>query len=170
MLRFFSISLLCLTAACALSSPAMASSSPGRFQMNHDIHIEAGDKIADVTCFHCSIYVRGSVSGDATSIGGNVVLYQGAQVAGDVTSLFGDVRVENGAMLAGDLTALGGTVRRDPQASVAGDIASLSGLAGLALIVILPLVVLGGFIALIVWLIQRNRRLMPQAAANRPLS
>lgn len=164
--RMSFVFLLCLLAVCTTTSWGLADSSAERVQVNHDIHIEPGDKAADVTCMHCSIYIRGSVAGDATAFGGNIVAYQGAAVAGDVTSLVGDVRVENGAQVAGDLTTLGGTVRRDPQAIVAGDVTSFSGTGWLLLIFLVPLFVFGAIVALIVWLMQRSRRPQPPAAVR----
>jgi hypothetical protein len=145
-------------------SPTFAETSPDRFQMNHDIHIQADERVGDVTCIGCSIYVRGQVSGDVTAIAGSVIAEPGASITGDVTTIGGNTRVESGSQVAGDLTAIGGDLRRDPQASVAGNVTTIGGHGWVFLIFLLPLAVLGGIIALIVWLIQRSRRPIPVPA------
>jgi hypothetical protein len=152
--------LLCVV----LPTAAWAKDNPDRTQFNRDIRIEANEKTADATCINCSIYVRGQVAGDVTAIHGNIVLHQGASVAGDATTVLGNIRVEGGTSVAGDLTSVGGAVRRDSGASVAGDVTSLESKALVVLIIISPLVVLGLIIALVVWLVQRNRRTAPAPA------
>jgi hypothetical protein len=134
-----------------------------RFQFNHDIRIGPDDKVADVTCINCSVYVRGHVSGDVVTVHGNVMVEQGASIAGDLTAVAGNARLESGSQIAGDLVAVGGNVRRDPQATVGGDVTSLGGGGWVVLVFLLPFVFLGGIIALI-WLIQRSRRPAPAPA------
>jgi hypothetical protein len=148
----------------AMSTGLAAQTIPDRFQKNHDIHVESGEKIGEATCLNCSIYIRGQLAGDATALHGNVVVEQGAHVAGDVTVLLGRANIENAAQVGGDVTAIGGTVHRDPEGRVNGDVTSLAGGGWVLLIFLLPLAVLGGIIALIVWLVQRNRRPAPVAA------
>jgi len=142
----------------APSTILAAQANADRFQFNNDIRIQPEDKVGDVTCINCSVYVRGQVSGDVTTINGNVVTEQGAVVGGDVTAIRGDARVGNGTQVAGDLTTIGGTVHRAPQASVAGDVTSMGGGGWVLLTFLLPFALLGGIIALIIWLIQRSRR------------
>jgi UDP-3-O-[3-hydroxymyristoyl] glucosamine N-acyltransferase len=129
-----------------------------RFQVNHDIRISPDDKVADVTCINCSVYVRGRVSGDVVTVHGNVMVEQGASIAGDLTAVGGDARLESGSQLAGDVVAIGGNVRRDPQATVGGDVTSLGGGGWVFFFFLLPVAFLGGLVALVVWLIQRSRR------------
>jgi hypothetical protein len=148
----------------AMSTGLAAQTIPDRFQKNHDIHVEPGEKIGEATCLNCSIYIRGQLAGDAIALCGNVVVEQGAHVAGDVTVLLGRASIENTAQVGGDVTVLGGTVHRDPEGRVGGDVTSLAGGGWVLLIFLLPLAVLGGIIALIVWLVQRNRRPAPVAA------
>ena len=57
--------------------------------------------------------------------------------------------------MAGDVTVFAGRLHRDPAATVGGDVTAFSGSLWLVLIFGLPLVLLGAFIALIVWLIWR---------------
>ncbi len=135
-----------------------AETHPDRFQMNHDIRIQPDEKVGDVTCIGCSVYVRGQVSGDVTTIAGSVVAESGASIAGDVTAIGGNARLEGGTQVAGDLTTIGGALRRDPQAAVAGDVTNMGSRGWIFLIFLLPFAFLGGIIALIIWLIQRSRR------------
>ena len=120
MARLFALIAFCNFAILLVPSTLLAAgANPDRFQINHDIRIEADDRVADVTCINCSVYVRGQVSGDVTTINGNVVAEQGAAVAGDITAIRGNARVENGTQVAGDLTAIAGTawtVRSRPSA------------------------------------------------------
>src|SRR5580692_8876991 len=131
-----------LSVIALLAAPALGQKGSDRLQFNHDIFVEPGQKSADLTCINCSVFVRGDVAGDVTAIHGNVVVEQGARVAGDVVTI-------------------GGTVRREPQASVAGDVTSLEGVGWAILIFLLPLALVGGTIALIVWLIARTRKPAP---------
>ena len=99
-----------------------------------------------------------------TTINGNIVVEQTGTISGDVTAVRGNARVENGTQVAGDLTAIAGTVRRDPQATVGGDVTSMGGGGWVFLIFLLPFAILGGIVALIIWLIQRSRRPAPVPA------
>ena len=82
---------------------------------------------------------RGSISGDATTFGG-------------------DIRVQSASSVVGDATAIGGHVIRDEQARIGGDVTSFGGFVGFLIVVALPLLFLAGIAALIVWLVGRNRR------------
>ena len=165
MSRLFALRAFCLVIAFLAPSASLAAgANADRFQVNRDIQIQPDDKVGDVTCLNCSVYVRGQVSGDVTTINGNIIAEQGAAIGGDVTAVRGNARIENGAQVAGDLTTIAGTTRRDPQATVAGDVTSLGGGGWVFLIFLLPFAVLGGLVAMIIWLIQRSRRPAPVPA------
>lgn len=165
MTRFFPLRAFCLFAIFLLPTSGLAAEThPDRFQMNHDIHVQPDEKVGDVTCIGCSVYVRGQVSGDVTTIVGSVIAEPGASIAGDVTAIAGNARIESGTQVAGDLTAIGGDLRRDPQATVTGNVTTIGGHGWVFLIFVLPFVFLGGIIALIIWLIQRSRRPTPVPA------
>jgi hypothetical protein len=161
--RFFALYAFCILAVLLAPSTTLAANAD-RFQFNHDIRIQPNDEVGDVTCINCSIHVLGRVSGDVTTVNGNIVAEQGAAISGDVTAVRGDARIENGAQVAGDLTAIAGTVRRDPQATVGGDVTSMGGGGWVFLVFLLPFAVLGGIVALIIWLIQRSRQPAPVPA------
>ncbi len=162
----FSIKYALLAAVVAvLTVPALArSGAPAeRTQANRDIWVQPGEKTGDLTCFNCSIHVRGEVAGDVAAMHGNVTVESQGQVAGDVASFFGDVLVENDAHVTGDVAAMGGRIRRDPRGSIAGDQAAFARFWILP-ITLVPLVLLGLIIALIVWLVQRRRQAIPRTA------
>jgi hypothetical protein len=160
--RFPSRTVLAVLAA--FSSLALAENSADRVQIARDIVVEQNEKVGDLVCLACSIHLRGQAAGDAVALAGRIVLEQGAQVAGDVTAVLGDVRLESHTQVAGDVVALAGTVHRDSESQVAGDVTSFGGAGWMLLFLLLPLIFLGGIVALIVWLIQRSRRKMPAAA------
>jgi len=156
-----------LFAALILALPAVgfAERSHEHFQMNRDIRVEQNDKTGDLTCLNCSVYIRGEVAGDIFALNGRVVVEQGAQVSGDVATLLGDVRLDDGSKIAGDVAAIGGTVRRSPQATIAGDVSSMGGAGWVMLAFLVPLLVVAGLVALIVWLFRRARRPHPLTAS-----
>jgi hypothetical protein len=144
------------------STPLVAEQNSDQVHIGRDIYIQPQDKAGDLVCVGCSIYIRGQVAGDAVAVGGSIVLEQGAQLAGGVTTVVGDIRMQTGTQIAGDVAAIAGMVKRDPQSKIAGDVTSLGGAGWMLLILVLPLVLFGGFVALIIWLFQRRR---PVAAA-----
>jgi len=143
-----------------------SSADTGRVQTGRDIWVQPGEKASDVTCFACSIHVRGAVSGDAFALGGRIVVEPGGAIAGDVATMAGNIVVENGASVGGDVAAIGGRVRRFPQAAIGGDVASL-GIGWLAVIALVPLVMLGLLVTLIVWLVRRSKQRAPVPTAVR---
>ena len=153
-------SLFCVVTILCLAAWMPAETKHDRAQFNHDLRVNEGESTGEVTCVHCSIYIRGQVTGDATAFLGRVILEPNASVSGDATSIAGDIRVAGGARIGGDATAIGGAVLHDPQASIGGDIDAVAGGGWILLIFLVPVLVLGGIVALIVWLIQRNRNPM----------
>jgi hypothetical protein len=146
----------CVLLVLAFGVPAYADGSHDRTQFGHDITVGSDENVAEVTCFGCSVRIRGRVDGDVTTFGGSVVVERDAVVGGDTTIFGGDVRLDGGANVKA-LTVFGGRVRRDSGASVGGDVTTFGGGAALWLFLIfgLPFVFLGAFIALIVWLVRR---------------
>jgi hypothetical protein len=149
--------LVCFLFACALCAPVTAQGSHDRTQFGHDITIGANDNATEVTCFGCSVRIRGRVSSDVTTFAGSVVIEEGGEVGGDTTTFGGDVRLDSGAKV-NDVTVFGGKVRRDPSAAVAGDITNFGGAFWVVLIFGLPFVLFGCFVALIVWVVRRLLR------------
>ena len=138
----------------ALCGSSFAESPHERTQFGHDILIGPDEQVSEVACFGCNVRIRGKVHGDATTFGGNIVVEDQGEVGGDTASFAGDVRLDKGSKV-GELTVFAGRLHRDPGAIVNGDVSTFTGSVWLVILIGLPLVVLGGFIALIVWLIQR---------------
>jgi cytoskeletal protein CcmA (bactofilin family) len=145
--------------ACAIAVPgAFARTSTSEItQFGHDIRVAEDQRVGDVTCFNCSVYVRGQVAGEITTFHGNVVIEENGMAGGEVTAFFGDVRLENEAKIAGEVTVFGGKVRRPPTANIAGDVTVFQGATWVILLLVSPCLVLAAIIALIIWLVRRRR-------------
>jgi len=154
-LNLRSLLIICILLAAPF---ALAGDSREYTQFGHSIYIGPDQKTGDVTCFFCSVRVRGQVGGDITTFGGNVTIEDDASVGGDVTTFGGTVRLGPATKIGGELTVMGGTLMRDPKAQIGGDVTTFSGQGWLLLIFGLPLLVFAGIIALLVWLIQRRQR------------
>lgn len=166
--RFRQLSFSTLLVA-GLSAAAFAGGSHDRTQFGHDIVVASGEEIGEATCFGCSVRVRGQVSGDVTTFGGSVITEEGGNIGGDATSFGGSVRLEAKSKIGGDLTVFGGAIHRDPESAIGGDVTNFSGGFWLVLIFVMPFIVLGAFIALIVWAIGRLTRPALPAAVEAPL-
>jgi hypothetical protein len=138
-----------------LAGTAFGAGPHDRIQFGHDISVGADEEVAEVSCFGCNVHIRGKVQGDANVFGGSILVEGQGQVAGDTTSFGGDIRLDKGSDTGGDVTVFAGRLHRDPSATVHGDVTAFSGSLWLVLIFGLPLVLLGAFIALIVWIIWR---------------
>ena len=66
--------LIAITATLLVASVYTFAGNSDRFQTNRDIHVETNDNPNDVTCFRCSIYVRGEVRGDVTAMAATLFL------------------------------------------------------------------------------------------------
>jgi carbonic anhydrase/acetyltransferase-like protein (isoleucine patch superfamily) len=147
-----------------LSASASAEQSADRVQIGRDIVVQSGEKAGDVVCVACSIRVHGQTTGDVVAVAGSVTLETGAQVGQGVTVVLGNASLRNNTQVAGDLVVVGGALRRDSKTMIAGSITSLEGSLWMLLILVVPLLLLGGFVTLIVWLVQRSRRPTPVPA------
>jgi hypothetical protein len=152
--RFFLTGIFLLS----LSVAAFADGSRDRTQFGRDVTVGPGEEVTDVTCFGCSVRVRGRVAGDVTTFGGGIVIEDQGQVGGDLTSFGGNLRLEKEAYIRGNVTIFGGRIHRDDSAKIGGDVSTFSGTFWLLLIFGLPFVVLGAFIALIVWIVRMLTR------------
>jgi len=144
-----------------LPSLAAAARSNDRVQIGRSIVVLPGENVGDVVCIACSIRVRGQTAGDAVAVAGSITLEEGAQIAGDSVAVAGSVRLENDTKVGGDVVAVAGRIHRDPQAVIGGDVTSIGGVGWMVPILLAPFLLLGGIVALIIWLVQRNRRMAP---------
>jgi len=152
----------------AVSAVGFAADAPHeRTQVGRAITVNAGEQVSDVTCFGCGVHIRGRVSGDVTTFGGTVVIENDGEVGGDTTIFGGDLRLESNSKVK-DITVFGGHIRRDALATVAGDVTTIGGGATIWLFVVfgLPFLLLGAFVALIVWLVRRFTRPAVAVAAQ----
>ena len=149
----------------ALSTAAFADGSHDRTQFGHNISIGPGEEATEVTCFGCSVHVRGHVASDVTTFGGSIVVEDQGEIGGDAVTFGGAVRLNNQAKVQGDVTVFGGQLHRDATATVRGDVTNFSGAGWLVLIFGLPLMVFGALIAFVIWLVRRlTRPTLPVAA------
>lgn len=152
--------------ALGFSAFAFAKDNPSITRFGNNITIGPSDEVGEVTCFGCSIRVRGLVAGDVITFAGSIYIEDQAQVAGDVTSFGGNLRLDKSVKVSGDVTIFGGRMDRAAEASIAGDVTTFSSRGWMLLIFVAPLLVLGLLITLIVWLVQRLRRpVVPATAA-----
>lgn len=140
-----------------LSGFARAENAHDRTQFGRDISVGPGEEVNEVTCFACSVHIRGTVKTDVTTFGGNIVIEDQAEVAGDTTAFGGDVRLDPGTKVS-EVTVFGGRLYRDAGATVNGDVTTFTGSVWLFVIFGLPFILLGAFIVLIVWLVRRLTR------------
>ena len=156
--RVFLGRLLCLLFYASIATLAFADEQHDRTQLGHNIVIGPDEEVSEATCFGCSIRVRGHVEGDVTTFGGSIVVEDQGQIGGDVTTFGGEIRLGKSASVGGDVAVFGGRRRRDPAASVGGDVTNMGGPGWIVLIVLFPLIFLGLFVALIVWVVRRLLR------------
>jgi hypothetical protein len=102
-------------AVIVLSGGAFARNSSDRVQFAHDIRVQPGEKVGDLVCIGCSIYVRGQAAGDAVAIGGSIVV-DSAEVGGDAVAVGGGLRLNGDAHVGGDAVAVFGSVYQDSAA------------------------------------------------------
>lgn len=162
-----------LASACALlvlllSSCQAFAGNGDRVHFAKSIYVAEGENAGDLICLGCSIRMEGTC-GDLVAIGGSVSV--DGDVKGDAVAVGGSMQLAGHATVAGDAVAVGGRVWRHPEAVVKGDVVSRSGAPvflalffGLVVVPLLPIIVI---IALVVWLVRRNRESSP-AQFHRP--
>jgi L-asparagine transporter-like permease len=156
------ISLVVLMAVAPAAS--FANDGGDRVQFFQSIDVGADDHVGSVVCILCSIRMSGTC-GDAVAIFGNIVV--DGTVSGDAVSVGGGIKLGEDASVNGDTVAIGQGVYRHPGATVKGQVVSEAGPAiflGLIVIPLLPVIIV---VALVVWLVRRNRHTPPAQVAYR---
>ncbi len=162
-LSLLSVSLLvCMTMASFAQDKKAA---PDLTQTGSDIRVGPDETAGELTCFGCSVHVRGHVLGDITTFGGSITLEDGAQVDGEATAFAGWLRLEKDTAVNGDATVFGGRIRRDPSARIGGEVTNFGGGIWIIIIFVLPLLFIGLFVTFVVWLIRKLIRPAVPAAA-----
>lgn len=148
----------------AVPTVALANDGGDRVQFFQSITVGADDHVGDVVCMFCSIHMAGSC-GDAVAIFGNIVM--DGTASGDVVSVGGGIKLGEDANISGDAVAIGQGLYRHPNAVVKGQTVSQAGpiiLLGLIIVPLLPVILV---VALVVWLLRRNRYVQPEQVAYR---
>ncbi len=162
--------LLAFLAAWPLTS--RAAEDEDRVQFGKDIVLEQDKTATDLICFGCSIYVRGTVRGDAVAIGGNIDV--DGSITGDAVAM-GALRVGPTAAVTGDAVGAGGGVELAPGAKVQGEVTSTRflgplghrGLWGFLLLALFASIPLNLLLALLVYLIAGRGRVEVMAQTLR---
>ncbi len=166
--RFHCLTLTFVSLLLCFAIPSVAlqgKAAPDRTQTGSDIRVGPNEETGELTCFGCSVHVRGHVLGDVTTFGGSITVEEGGKIDGEATSFAGGLRLEKDAAVGGDASVFGGRIHRDPSASIGGEVTNFSGGVWIVLIFVLPLLFLGLLIAFVVWLIRKLLRPAVPAAA-----
>jgi hypothetical protein len=153
--------------AVSVVSPGLLSANDGgdRVHIAQSIRINADEQVGDVVCVLCSIHMAGTTSGDVVAVFGSVIV--DGTVNGDVVAVGGGVKLGEDANVSGDAVAIGMGLMRHPNAVVKGETVSQASPIVLAGLVVIPLLPIFLVVALIVWLLRRNRYPANQAVAQR---
>ena len=155
MLRRVSWLFLSVLSFVVLSTSMLLARDGDRVQVGQSIVVGEGETAGDLVCVGCSIRVDGSC-GDVVAIGGSVVV--NGSVDGDVVTIVGSVRLDEDAAISGDVATVGGRLVRHPDAVIHGNVSSQSGALVLTALFLLPLIPVVLVVALIIWLVGRNRQ------------
>ena len=139
----------------AMASPALYARARDQVHIAQNINVSEDEAAGSLVCIACSIRVAGA-SEDVVAIGGSIAV--DGSVKGDAVAVGGPIRLGENASVMGDVVTVGGRLSRHPNAVIKGNVSSNSGamvLVGLILIPLIPVVLV---VALIVWLVSRNRR------------
>jgi hypothetical protein len=79
-----------------------------RVMVGSSLVIEANEEVEQAVVIDGSLTIKGKVRGDATVIGGSLVVEPGGKVGGEVVSIGGSIDVRPGAEVGGDKVSIGG--------------------------------------------------------------
>lgn len=80
--------------------------APADLFVGSEITVEDGQSAEEAIAVWHDVHVLGHVTGDALSVGGDVVVHSGGRVDGDAVSIGGAVQVDEGGYVAGDKVAI----------------------------------------------------------------
>ncbi len=139
----------------AVTAPALYARSGDQVHFGQSITVGEDETTGSLVCIGCSIRMAGS-SEDLVAIGGSITVE--GRVQGDAVAIGGAIRLGENASVNGDVVTIGGRLWRDPNAVVKGDISSQSGALVFVALFLVPLIPVILIVALIVWLVSRNRQ------------
>lgn len=145
-----------------LAAPALYAGDGDQVHIGgRSIDVGPNEAAGDLVCIGCSIRVQGS-GGDVVAIGGSVDV--NGRIKGDVVVIGGALRLGEDATVSGDVVTIGGRLLRDPNSVVHGQISSRSGAVIFLWMILIPSLPIILVVALVVWLVSRNRREVPVRA------
>jgi hypothetical protein len=145
-----------------LAAPALYAKDGDQVHIGgRSINVGPDEAAGDLVCVGCSIRMQGSC-GDMVAVGGSVDV--GGHAKGDIVVIGGGLRLGEESTVSGDIVTIGGSVSRDPNSVIHGRITSRSGALLLVWLVLMPLLPVILIVALVVWLVGRNRRDIPVRA------
>lgn len=135
------------------ATPALRADNGDRIHFGQSITVGEDENAGDLVCIGCSIRMQGTC-GDVVAIGGSIAL--DGKAKGDAVTIGGGIRMGENSSVDGDVVTMGGRLWRATNATVRGDVSQL-GAPILALAMLTPLIPVVLIVALIVWLIRRDR-------------
>ncbi len=151
------VSWLCLSVLSfvLLATSSLLARDGDRVQFGQSIVVEEGESAGDLVCIGCSIQMDGTC-GDVVAIGGSITV--NGSVNGDVAAIGGAIHLDENATISGDVATVGGRLLRHPDAVIRGSVSTQSGALVLLALFFLPLIPVVLVVALIIWLVSRNRQ------------
>jgi hypothetical protein len=144
----------------AAIAPTFARADEDRVSFGSDVTVAEGETANDIACAFCKVHVHGNVKGDIACVFCSVSVEGNQTVSGDVAMLDGDLDLHEEAEVGGDVSIVAGRANLASGATIRGSRVTLPGRLWL-LLPFTPLLLLGGIIWLIVYLVQRNRYQFP---------
>jgi len=150
-----------LVALALAATPARADRDAVQFGSR--IVVPAGESVHDAVCFFCSVEAQGPIDHDVVVFFGNVRVDYDGMIGHDVVDFFGRVQLGENASVGNDVVAMFGSVRLADSASINGNRVFQP-----AWLLWVPLMLLGGIVALIVSAFRSYRRRQYYAAGYYP--
>lgn len=145
----------------AVTCSTLYAGTGDQVHFGQSISVGEDETVGSLVCIGCSIRVEGTCE-DVVAIGGSITV--DGTVQGDAVAIGGPMRLGENASVMGDVVTVGGRLWRHPDAVIKGNVSSQSGalvFVGLFLVPLIPVILI---VALIVWLVSRNRRAVPVRA------
>ena len=143
---------------CIFASAAARAQSRDQVQFGNNIVVREGEEAHDAVCFACSIEIDGTLHGDAVAFLGNIRVRGHAEQ--DAVAFLGNISVGDNASIERDVVVFAGNLHTGNGATIGNDRVIFP-----AILFAVPLLVVGGIIALIIWAIHeltyRNRPVYP---------
>jgi hypothetical protein len=173
-LRHITTCALLFAALAFAATPAHADRDAVQF--GSDIVVPEGSSVHDAVCFFCNVIAKGDIDHDVVVFFGNIHITHHSNH--DVVNFFGNVRVDDDGSIEHDLVSFFGVVRLGENVTVGNDVVSMFGglhvadsasihgnrVAQPAWVLFVPLMILGGIIALIISQVRAYRRRQIYAA------